>query len=71
MWITPCKRSAARGKNALFNFKDIELLRSSGEGGSLPTPSYATLARGYPHISPTDCGRSLNQREGREGAKKN
>ena len=30
----------------------VELRRSSGDGESSLTPSYASLARGYPHLRP-------------------
>jgi len=31
----------------------VELLRSSRDGESSLTPSYASLARGYPHLRPS------------------
>jgi hypothetical protein len=50
IWITPCKRSAARGCADLFSStpKRVELLRSSRRRGC-GTPSCAALARGYPY----------------------
>jgi len=57
-WITPCKRSAARGKENTRHLHNlvgvehqsliiVEHLRRSGLHDTLFTPSRATLARGY------------------------
>ena len=64
MWITPCKRSAARGKetytsgrtpkefNRIVKAISVELLRSSVICTASSSPSCTSFARGYPHITP-------------------
>ena len=62
MLITPCKRSAARGEKPTPSYPE---LRSSstrygvkaGVCSHAITPSYASLARGYQHLSPSGTGK--------------
>jgi len=70
MWITPCKRSAARGRdNSLSSLHPVrgatmhKMLHSYGvlDMGVATYPELRLrLARGYPRIAPT--GRGINNR---------
>ena len=55
MCITPCKRSAARGKGYTtenLSPEGVEPASGFREKGALSPPGYATLTRGYAHFTP-------------------
>ncbi len=66
-WITPCKRSTARGLKAvssLGNSVGVQPTTGLGWVRDVSTPSYACrLARGYPYQTPLGVIHEINVSE--------